>query len=52
MFGLQGITSAGAALMRKAANDSAKIVFTRARAGSGWSMNEARFLRTTRPGME
>lgn len=35
MFGLQGITSAGAALMRKAATDSAKIVFTRARAGSG-----------------
>ena len=36
MFGLQGITSAGAALMRKAAADSAKIVFTRARAGSAW----------------
>lgn len=36
MFGLQGITSAGAALMRKAATDSDKIVFTRARAGSGW----------------
>lgn len=36
MFGLQGITSAGAALMRKAATDSAKIVFTRARAGSAW----------------
>lgn len=34
MFGCQVITSEGAALLRKAAADSEKIVFTRAKAGS------------------
>lgn len=36
MFGIQVITSEGAALLRKAAEDSTKIVFTRAKAGSAW----------------
>lgn len=44
MFGLQGITSAGAALMRKAVSDSAKIVFTRARAGSAWEYERGALL--------
>lgn len=38
MFGIPVITSEGAALLRKASDDSTKIVFTRAKASSEWDL--------------
>lgn len=41
MFGMMVITNAGAALARKAASGSKKLVFTRAKSGSQWDDSRA-----------
>ena len=41
MFGLMVISNAGAALVRKAASGSKKLVFTRAKSGSQWDDSRA-----------